>query len=105
MSLNALPERMPGTPTRGESGCQAPPLNAVRFPTRFPRGATFDIVCLEDPADLEEGGSDNVKNGTSTARGPTHPDCEDVHIWGRVVGNSKFKIENSKLLWGGWAGQ
>ena len=24
----ALPERMPGTPIRGESGCQAPPINA-----------------------------------------------------------------------------
>jgi len=25
---SALPERMPGTPTRGESGCQAPPTDA-----------------------------------------------------------------------------
>ena len=27
--MDALPERMPGTPIRGESGCQAPPVNAL----------------------------------------------------------------------------
>jgi hypothetical protein len=33
-SINALPERMPGTPTRDESGCQAPPVNASTIASR-----------------------------------------------------------------------
>jgi len=60
----------------------------------FPRGATFDIVCLRNHADLKEWGSDNVKNGTSAARGPTRPGCPNIQVRGSVGGNSKFKTEH-----------
>ena len=110
--FNALPVRMPGTPTRGESGCQAPPPHAGRFPTRFPRGATIDIVCLKRFADSKGQSPDNVKNGTSTARGPTYTKGGHVHRRGRAGGNSEirnferragmwqFKIQNSTLIRG-----
>jgi hypothetical protein len=65
-----------------------------RTSTLFPRGGTLDFVCLKKPADLKVGGSDNVKNGTSAARGLTHPERDTARVRGRVVGNSKFKIEN-----------
>jgi hypothetical protein len=66
------------------------------------RGATFDIVCPEDPADLKWQGSDNVKNGTSTAGGPTGPEREKVGFRGRVGG--KFEIRNPKFPREGWVG-
>ena len=46
----------------------APDFEAIRFPSRFPRGATFDIVCLKHYAKPKGPGSNNVKNGTSKER-------------------------------------
>ncbi len=50
-------------------GCQAPPPHAGRFRTFFPRGATFNIVGPKNPADVDGRVSNNIENGTSTARG------------------------------------
>jgi hypothetical protein len=66
-------------------GCQAPPVNAKRFQRRFPRGATLDIVRPRHPTDPEGRGSNNIKNGTSAAPGPTRPEREDGHTRGRVA--------------------
>jgi hypothetical protein len=38
------------------------------FRTRIPRGATFNIVCPNQPADVDVQVSNNVENGTSAAR-------------------------------------
>ncbi len=71
---------------------------------RFPRGATFNIVCPNDFPDVIIRVSDNIENGTSAARGsfprgfPEHPDCP---LFGEaVVGdrNSEFRIPNSEFL-------
>ena len=40
---------------------------------RFPRGATFDIVCPKYSADWKGWSSHNVKNGTSAVRGQAPP--------------------------------
>jgi len=39
------------------------------FLTRYPRGATFNIVCPNRHADSDVRVSNNVENGTSIARG------------------------------------
>ena len=67
---------------------QAPPPRAGRFCTRSPRGATLDIVFSKHPADSGEGGSNNVKSGTSAAR----------VRWGAGLENSKSEIRNPKFL-------
>ena len=47
----------------------APPQLAGRIRTRFPRGATFSIVCPRRPTGLQTiEASNNAKNGTSAAR-------------------------------------
>jgi len=45
-------------------------LPSALLSSRFPRGATLDIVCLQHLVDLEGRGSNNVKSGTSAAREP-----------------------------------
>jgi hypothetical protein len=40
----------------------------LTFLTRFPRGATFNIVCPKRSADRDIHVSNNVENGTSAAQ-------------------------------------
>ncbi len=47
----------------------APPPHATRIPTRFPRGATFNIVGPNHLAYVDVRLSNNIENGTSAARG------------------------------------
>ena len=53
-------------PTLSET---ARPVNAVRIRARFPRGATFSIVCPWLPANVDGRASYNAKDGASAARG------------------------------------
>ena len=48
---------------------KARPVDAGRIRTRFPRGATLNIVGPHHLADRDTRGSNNVESGTSTARG------------------------------------
>ncbi len=47
----------------------APPPHVARIRTRFPRGATLNIVGSQNPADLDARVSNNIESGTSAARG------------------------------------
>ncbi len=47
--------------------------------SRFPRGATFNIVGPVHPADVDAQGSNNIENGTSAAPG-TFPRVEPVNV-------------------------
>jgi hypothetical protein len=46
----------------------APPPHAARISTRFPGGATFNIVGPKPAADWDARASNNIENGTSAAR-------------------------------------
>ena len=46
----------------------------LTFRASLPRGATLNIVCPHHPADVNVRVSNNVENGTSAARGSTHPE-------------------------------
>ncbi len=48
----------------------APPPHATRIPTRFRRGATFNIVGPNHLAYVDVRVSNNIENGTSAACGP-----------------------------------
>ncbi len=48
----------------------APPPYAARISTRYSRGATFNIVGSNHSANVDDRASNNIENGTSTARGP-----------------------------------
>ena len=76
---SALPERMPGTPTRGEPGCQAPPPHAVHPP--WTRGRR----CLG-----EGGGNSKLKTQNSKLN----------REWVGGVLNSSFLIPNSEFVRG-----
>ncbi len=56
--------RFPGLTPRAIS---LPPLRGCRGTER--RGATFNIVCPSHRADMNARESNNIENGTSTARG------------------------------------
>ena len=47
----------------------APPPDAARIGTRYPRGATFNIVGSNHSADVDDRVSNNIENGTSAVRG------------------------------------
>jgi hypothetical protein len=47
----------------------APPPDAARISKRFPRGATFIIVCPNHLTDMDIRESNNIEDGTSAARG------------------------------------
>ena len=81
----------------------APPPHAARISALFPRGATFNIVGPIDPADVDVRVSNNIENGTSAARGPTHTEHSYVCCrWGVArkfeIRNPKFEIRNSFRL-------
>ena len=63
------------------------------------RGATFDIVCPQPPAETKDQGSNNVKNGTSGGRAFGHADWSfPAEESGFGTANSKFEIRNSKSI-------
>ena len=79
--------RKHGDSMAGEAPGKATPPPHSRFPTRFPRGATLDIVCPRPTGELEEQRPNNIKNGTSAAHGPFREALRKIEIR-----NSKFEI-------------
>jgi TatA/E family protein of Tat protein translocase len=73
----------------------APPQDGARIRRRFPRGATRNIVGSYRPADGIARVSNNIANGTSTARGFTR--LEHSIVYRRPGVARKFKTKNSKL--------
>jgi len=72
--------------------------HAARFRASFPRGATLGIDCLMQSTDWESRVSNNAKNGTSAARGPTHPEDSNFDSrWGCGWINPKSEIRNPKF--------
>jgi hypothetical protein len=78
-------------------------FEVARPSTRFPRGATVNIVCPNHPINLKQGGSNNVQNGTSSERGPTFSEPRLHQSRGRVGGTSeRLTLLRCGLGEGGW---
>ena len=75
--------------------------HAPRISTRFPGGATFNIVGPRRLADRDDLESNNIENGTSAARESNNSEYSSAsRRQGRSDGiyNSKFLIQNSDLI-------
>ncbi len=66
LARDSLPPWMIVRPTMLK---MTPPPHAARFRTRFPGGATLNIVGPRLPADVDDRAPNNVENGTAAARG------------------------------------